>query len=129
MKKTIRLLALGALFLVIGCESDGPFRPERPEFINYMVISLNVNDTVQVARINGTDLKICYLGFNENYARMIFTGVDGKLSNFVGFDIKYLNNIKEHYFLMDRYYLRIEILAITIPMFKFRVIERVQKQL
>lgn len=120
MFKKIAIIIL--LILVFGCNNST--EPQNKNFFTTGVQSIQKGQTITIAKIEDKYLQIKYLGYNNQYAIINYTGLEiGALDNIAAFIydlIKYPFVID---LLMNIYSIKIEVLLITSDKFYFRVKE------
>lgn len=112
------------LFLVLRCTT--PVEPEK-DFVAQIII-IQKGDTVKAARLNGEDLYITYLGYNNVYARIRYTGYSEKqrLENLASFQLKTLPlSNPVFYITLSKYQFKTEIISISENLFVLKMGERI----
>lgn len=113
------------IFVIIltACKSN-PVESQTKNFFSTGILSVELNETITVARIEGTYLRIKYLGYSGKYATIIYTGLDKEtLDNSAGFiydSVKYPLQLD---LLINKHTVNIEVLLITPVRFYFKVIK------
>lgn len=123
------------LFLVLlitgGCKTN-PVENQNKNFFSTGLLSIKLNDTITIAKINNKYFKIKYADYINEYARVYYTSYrTDKLDNIMGFDcrqIKYLKYpIQINLIMSVDTVVKIEVLLITPDKFYFRVVEYIIK--